>query len=311
MAVIYKITNMVNDKYYIGSAQSFEKRKWQHINDMRRGVHKNPRLQAAWNKYGPDAFVFEVIEVVPEDREVFDIENTYLYKCVGQPDCYNINTDARGMRTGIPHSSETKQKLSERVQSALADGRGGRFIPTEETRSKMSASAKGNQNALGHKRTEAEREAIRQRMTGNQNFLGKTHSEETKSKLRRPLFAVKPDGSQRTFVGVAEAGLELGVTYPMLARAAKNKRPIVKGKLAGWLFMYQDDPVALPKIPDEYQHLPRSRSQAKAEGAKQYFTGVPCDRGHIGPRAVKGTCILCRREDEKAARQRVDQQPAS
>ena len=47
MAVIYRITNMANGKYYIGSAESFARREWQHKYDLRRGVHKNPRLQAA------------------------------------------------------------------------------------------------------------------------------------------------------------------------------------------------------------------------------------------------------------------------
>ena len=50
MAVIYQITNMVNGKYYIGSAESFARREWQHKYDLKRGAHKNPHLQASWNK---------------------------------------------------------------------------------------------------------------------------------------------------------------------------------------------------------------------------------------------------------------------
>ena len=47
MAVIYQITNMVNNKYYIGSAESFARREWQHKYDLKRNAHKNPRMQAA------------------------------------------------------------------------------------------------------------------------------------------------------------------------------------------------------------------------------------------------------------------------
>lgn len=299
MAVIYRITNMLTDDYYIGSAESFERRRWQHQYALKRNEHKNPRMQAAWNKYGPDAFVFEVIEVVPEGREAFDIENTYLMKCVGQHDCYNVNTDAIGMRTGILHTDNTKAKIKSKVQQALAEGRGGKFIPTEETRQKMSQSLKGNQNALGCKRTTAEREAIRQRTLGNQNFLGKTHTEESKQKLRRPLVAALPDGSRQEFLGVTAAAENLNVAYPMLVRAAKNGKPIAKGVLAGWQFFYADEEARPIEVPEEFKHLPRTRQQAKIEGAKQYFTGLPCERGHVGPRAVKGTCILCRREAEK------------
>lgn len=52
---------------------------------------------------------------------------------------------------------------------------------------------KGNQSAKGYKRTEKEKQAIRERMKGNSHFgdnhttygmLGKKHSEETKQKMR-------------------------------------------------------------------------------------------------------------------------------
>jgi len=302
MAVIYRITNMANGHYYIGSAESFARREWQHKYDLKRGAHKNPRLQAAWNKYGADMFVFEVIEEVPEGRATFDVENTYLMKCVGQPDCYNINVDAYVPRLGIPHTEASKLKMSISTHKVLAEGRGGKFIPTEHTRSKMAEALKGNQNALGYKRTDAEKDAIRQRTLGNQNFLGKTHTEETKQKLRRPIYALLPDGNRRDFIGVYEAGVELGTPYPMLVRICKSKKPVTRGKFAGWQFFYADSQAAPITIPAEYQHLPRSRSEAKATGAKQYFTGLPCDRGHISLRAAKGTCIACRREDEKKLR---------
>ena len=302
MAVIYRITNMITNDYYIGSAESFERRKWHHTYDLRRGAHKNPRMQAAWNKYGSEAFVFEVLEEIPDGRATFDVENTYLMKCVGQPDCYNVNVDAYVPRLGIPHREDSKQKISAAVQQALTEGRAGRFIPTEETRAKMSESARGNTNAKGYKRTDAEREAIRQRTLGNQHFLGKQHTEETKDALRRRLSARLPDGSTREFVGVSAAGVELGVSYPMLVRAAQSGKPVAKGLLAGWFFFYSDSPTQAPHIPDEFASLPRSRAQAKAEGAPRYFTGLPCEKGHVSPRATKGECIACRRENEAAAR---------
>jgi group I intron endonuclease len=295
VAVIYRITNMVNGNYYIGSAESFERRKWQHLYDLKRGVHKNPRLQAAWNKYGGDMFVFEILEEIPADRQTFDVENTYLMKCVGQPDCYNVNVDAFKPRQGIPHTEEAKEKMRAAAVVALSEGRGGKFIPSEETRAKMSASAKGNQNALGYKRTAAERAAIRQRVLGNQNFLGKQHSEESKDKLRRPLFAVLPDGSKRKFSGVKAAGEELGIAYQMLVRVVKSGKVVVKGRFSGWLFFYEDAPAAVAAVPEEYAHLPRTRRLAKEQGSPTYFTGDPCKHGHVAPRSTKGACTVCRK----------------
>lgn len=295
MAVIYRITNMANGNFYIGSAESFPRREWQHKYDLKRNQHKNPRLQAAWNKYGEEMFVFEIIEEVPQGEDQLIWEDKWLRDCVGKLDCYNVNTLATASRLGIEHTEETKAKISAKVQQAVAEGRGGAFIPSEETRKKMSESLKGNQNSKGYKRTEAEREAIRQRTLGNQNWLGKTHDEAAKDKLRRPIYALLPDDTRRDFVGVSAAGEALGVAYPMILRACKAGKPVAKGKFAGWQFFYADQEAKPVEIPEEYKHLPRTRQDAKATGAKEYFTGLPCTHGHISPRLTKGTCVACRK----------------
>lgn len=40
-------------------------------------------------------------------------------------------------------------------------------------------------------------------------------------------------------------------------------------------------------------NLPKTRAEAKAIGAKYYFTGEPCKHGHIAPRKTKGACVDC------------------
>jgi 5-methylcytosine-specific restriction endonuclease McrA len=40
-------------------------------------------------------------------------------------------------------------------------------------------------------------------------------------------------------------------------------------------------------------NLPKTRAEAKATGAKYYFTGDPCKHGHIAPRKTKGSCVDC------------------
>jgi 5-methylcytosine-specific restriction endonuclease McrA len=39
--------------------------------------------------------------------------------------------------------------------------------------------------------------------------------------------------------------------------------------------------------------LPKTRAEAKAIGAKHYFTGEPCKHGHSAPRKTKGACVDC------------------
>lgn len=333
--VIYKIINLVNDKFYVGSTIHKKVRFRQHRKLLRGNRHHCKHLQAAWNKYGEEKFDFRVVEEVPEDVPLQEVEDRWLKEHVGQEYCYNTGHSSYAPwrnapayktpnfgkpvteeqkqqisqtlkdfyaqdyfnhpRVGKQHTEETKAKIGEKVRRAVAEGRGGAFIPSKETRQKMSESLKGNQNARGYKRTDAEREAIRQRTLGNQNWLGKTHTEEAKAKLRRPIYALLPDGTRRDFIGVSAAGEELNVAYPMLLRACKAGKPINRGMFAGWQFFYADQEAAPVHIPEEFKHLPRTRQDAKAQGAKEYFTGLPCTHGHISPRLAKGSCVACRK----------------
>jgi hypothetical protein len=44
---------------------------------------------------------------------------------------------------------------------------------------------------------------------------------------------------------------------------------------------------------------PSTREEAKRTGAKYYFTGKPCTRGHVALRKTKGACVECMKEDWK------------
>lgn len=46
---IYKITNMLNGKVYIGQTQNLWKRKAQHFVALRRGHHENREMQKDWD----------------------------------------------------------------------------------------------------------------------------------------------------------------------------------------------------------------------------------------------------------------------
>ena len=54
---------------------------------------------------------------------------------------------------------------------------------------------------------------------------------------------------------------------------------------------------------------PTTRKEAKAIGAKYYFTGEPCARGHVAPRKTKGVCTECMKEDWTADNLRRAERP--
>ena len=141
-------------------------------------------------------------------------------------------------RTGRKHSDETKEKIRTKVHAALAEGRGGRFIPTEETRQKMSEGLKGNTNALGHVRSAEERQAIAERVTGNQNWLGKSHSEESKAKMGQSVKAIAPDGTETVYSRTTAIKEELGIFLPTVQRSVRSGKALSRGPYKGWRFEY-------------------------------------------------------------------------
>jgi 5-methylcytosine-specific restriction endonuclease McrA len=54
---------------------------------------------------------------------------------------------------------------------------------------------------------------------------------------------------------------------------------------------------------------PKTRKEAQATGAKFYFTGEPCVRGHIALRKTKGSCLECVREDWAVDNERRKEKP--
>ena len=83
MAYIYKITNDINNKIYIGKTEfSIEKRFQEHCRDAFKERNEKRPLYAAIRKYGVEHFHIEIIEETdnPEEREVYWIEKYGSFK---------------------------------------------------------------------------------------------------------------------------------------------------------------------------------------------------------------------------------------
>lgn len=95
---IYKITNTINNKFYIGSSNNIKKRWNRHKMDLRNNKHKNTLLQNSYNKYGVDVFLFEIIEIISEYNMLLEREQYYLdkYKSYNKNIGFNINTKSSG-----------------------------------------------------------------------------------------------------------------------------------------------------------------------------------------------------------------------
>lgn len=168
---IYKITNIINGKIYIGSTGiSFNTRFKKHINDLDTNKHGNRYLQNAWDKYTKNSFIFEIIEIIDNVELIIIKEQYYLdtllptKRNIG----YNICTIA-GSSLGVKRSDEFKGKVRQNSLNM-----------SKETRAKISNSLSGLKQS---KETIDKRvEKLIGRIGG---MLGKKHSQITKLKMSK------------------------------------------------------------------------------------------------------------------------------
>jgi group I intron endonuclease len=118
MGGIYAIRHASSGRIYIGSAVDIRTRWRIHRKELRKGSHHSCRLQRAWDKYGADAFVFEVLEVVGRREDLVPVEQAYLdhFQTWRPASGYNIAAKA-GSRLGLRCSAETRAKMSEVARS--------------------------------------------------------------------------------------------------------------------------------------------------------------------------------------------------
>ena len=74
---IYYIQNTITGQLYIGQSKNLSKRKSKHFSTLRNGSHFNKYLQRSFNKYGEEAFKFDVIEYCDESS-LDDLEIKYI-----------------------------------------------------------------------------------------------------------------------------------------------------------------------------------------------------------------------------------------
>jgi group I intron endonuclease len=61
---IYQVKNMANGKVLLGSSLNMEGLLNRHRFTLKIGSHTNKELQKDWNEFGPEQFVFEILEEV-------------------------------------------------------------------------------------------------------------------------------------------------------------------------------------------------------------------------------------------------------
>ena len=113
---VYLIRNRFTKDAYVGSAHDFEKRWKLHRINLAAGRHHSVILQHAWNKYGPDAFEWVVLERCAKSN-VLAAEQEWLDRLTAK---YNICRVA-GARAGVKNRPEHNRAIAEKAKARWAD----------------------------------------------------------------------------------------------------------------------------------------------------------------------------------------------
>ena len=110
MGYIYKITNKVDGKIYVGQTIQVLEDRWR----QHKKIGSNCRyLKRAFNKYGIDNFEFNIICICfDEDLDKYEIQYMEKYNSM-VPNGYNLR---KGGNSG-KHHEETKRKISESLKA--------------------------------------------------------------------------------------------------------------------------------------------------------------------------------------------------
>lgn len=107
---IYKITNIINKKVYIGqSINSIEKRFHRHISDAMNNI-LDTHLARAIRKYGPENFIVELIDTASTQEELTQKEHDWTVFYNATEEGYN-ETDAINKCGGNTYKNKTPEEL--------------------------------------------------------------------------------------------------------------------------------------------------------------------------------------------------------
>ena len=226
---IYKTTNKLNGKYYIGMHST------DNLNDGYLG--SGNRLRYSVRKYGEENFEREILEFVDSREELKKREEEVVnLDEIAKKDCMNLTIGGEGgdRRTGKKHKKESIEKIrsslkgktkSEETKNKIRQSSKGRGLGkklSQEIKDKISLSKKGIPSKLkGVPRSEEVKRKISENLKGKNTGKRKPMTEEVKNKIgiankykctKKVVQINKKGNVVRVWNSISEAEKELG-TY--------------------------------------------------------------------------------------------------
>lgn len=213
---IYKITNLINGKIYIGKTYSIRIRWSAHKSDAR-CYTPTTHLYRAMNKYGFKNFKIEELATFNTEKECLLAETAYIkkYHSNDRNIGYNLTEGGEGS-SGYKHTEETK-KLMGAIKKITFVGENNPFFGkthTPETRKKMSVAASkriGNKNPFyGKKHSEKSKQLMSNNQKGKSASISSEDIKDIKYKKKTLKMTYK------------EIAVQYGMHWKTISKAARG-----------------------------------------------------------------------------------------
>lgn len=160
---VYVITNLVNNKVYIGQHSGYNLDKYlsYKISSARGGKTSCPKLYRAFNKYGRENFTIQALSE-HEDKSSLDKAERFailVFRTQSEDIGYNISDGGEGspgatrspeQRAAISRGLLGKKKSPEHLESLRKSGCWDLGPRTDETKSKISQTSTGRSLSADH-----------------------------------------------------------------------------------------------------------------------------------------------------------------
>lgn len=189
-------------KFYIGQAVNLKSRRKGHFKELRQNYHGNPRLQAAFNKYGQLAFSFEVLLVCQKDPAILTFYEQLIVDSYPKKILYNVHVKCVRSPLG--------RKMPPSFGAKISKAHKGRK-QSEEQRANTSAALIGHPTSLETKAKIAatltgRKDSDETRAKKSAGLTGRTLSQEHRQNIKRGLSGIKRTPEQNDHNSAAHKG---------------------------------------------------------------------------------------------------------
>jgi group I intron endonuclease len=226
---IYCITNLVNNKKYIGQSINIRRRWKEHRVELKANTHCNNYLQNSWNKYGKNLFEFIILEECTEDKlNSFEEKWINYFNSLNKNFGYNLSKVAVYKKY---NKNSIRNVRKERIYGSKEE-----YLNSVSFKNRYFKSGKNNpmygvhkygEDApmYGKKHTEESKQKISKAFKGR--FIGENHS-NSKISEQQAVEIINKLLNNESLINISKS---LEVSYSIVVKIKRKER---------WTYLTQD-----------------------------------------------------------------------